>query len=172
MELFRDYLNVCGLWDTRIERLKVAATNAKRPIGILYYSDQLFMPSDVWRLRRDGELFKIEKDAWRDKKFISSTPKIAFFGVIEPSRGKFFFVPLFKRGWDAWRPRNLFSSRVSVTRDEKSRSDQYSMFRVCHITCSTVTFVLWSFIDLSLTSTCERTYHAPSHNHQIIELWR
>jgi len=60
---------------------------------LLYYSDQLFMPSDAWRLRRDIKLFKIEKDAWRDKKYVSSTPKIPFFGAIEPPSERFFLSP-------------------------------------------------------------------------------
>ena len=57
---------------------------------LLYYSNQLFMPSDMWYLWRDGELFKIEKDMWQDKKFISSIPKITFFGVIELLYRRFF----------------------------------------------------------------------------------
>jgi len=91
----------------------------------------LFRPTlhAKWRVtpsKRWGTLQNREGRVTRQKKFVSSTPKISFFGVIEPPRGRFFSVPLFRRGWDAWRPRNLFSSRVSVTRDEKSRSDQYS----------------------------------------------
>ena len=94
---------------------------------LLYYSNQLFMPSDVWHLQRDGELFKIEKDTWQDKKFISWIPKLPFLVLLSCPMGDF-FVLLFKQDWDVWCPQNLFSLRVSVMCDEKSRSDQYSNY--------------------------------------------